>query len=101
LSAAGAAAAAVSAEALRDLVYPGVAASAVLQRHVPHGRRALAPLEGAAALPPDDRRAGLSLCAKSSPALAPGTAADTRPDRSSLSRPRVGHRPAENVPARV
>src|SRR5207245_11446053 len=90
-SAAGAAGAAVSAEGLRDLVYPGVAPRAVLQRQVPDGRRPLSPLEGAAALPPDDRRAGLSLCAKSSPARAPGAAADARPGRSSLSRPRVGH----------
>jgi len=90
----------MSAEGLRNLVYAGLAPRAVLQRPVPHGRRALAPLEGAAALPPDARRAGLSLCAKSSPARAPGAAADAR-RRSALSRSRVGHRPAKNVSPRA
>ena len=99
MSAPRAASAAVSAERVRHLVRAGVAPSAVLQRRVPYGGRALASLEGPAALSPDDGGAGVSPRAESSAAPTRGAAAEGRLRRSPLVGVRVGHRPARNFPA--
>jgi len=61
----------VFAEGVRALVRPGAPAGAVLRPGVAGGGRAVAALEGAAALSPDRSRPGLSLRAESPAPRAP------------------------------
>ena len=92
---------AVSAEGLRDLVHARATAGALLQCGVPHDGHALAPLEGAAALLPHRPWSGLSLRADATLATTSPRAACPRRHRSSLVRPRVGHRPARTIQRRA